>query len=254
MLLSSAMLLIGGQQKRTQFNQSIRDIQSKIDDMINSAQTGYYNNPGNFNCSATPSGPRFGASVTNTQGKNAGCIFLGKAMHFGVGGDEEAYSIYSVAGNRESAGSEVTSLADALPKAVHPHNSDNAADSTERGDLNYGLQARKMYYDDGARHAIGAVAFMSSFAQSGGSGLVSGSKTTDLWPVTGTGLGDDETDVVDQISSGLTVRNPSGGVVVCFEDQGTDQYGVITIGGAGRLVSTTLQILDKATAEAGVCS
>ena len=52
-LLVSALSLVGGQQKKAEFTQALSDIQSQIDGVMNNVATGYYANPGNFQCTTT---------------------------------------------------------------------------------------------------------------------------------------------------------------------------------------------------------
>ncbi len=40
--------------------------------------------------------------------------------------------------------------------------------------------------------------------------------------------------------------NPTAGVDICFNSGGTNQHAVISIGGSGRVLSTTLVIYDGA--------
>jgi type II secretory pathway pseudopilin PulG len=256
-LLISALALISGQQQRTEFSQSINDINSQIQDVMNDVSTGYYANTGNFTCDATGL-----HSGTNNQGTNKDCIFIGRAMQFGVGGNKSAFDIYNIIGQRQitSGGTtkEVQSFAETQPLAIALPNVPSGADATDRRTLNSGLTANKMYYLDAnnVSHFVSAVAFMTSFANYSGGNLVSGAQTVSLVPIDGTDLATNnaESNTVSGITTFKSTTftqgnniNPASGVVICFQSGGTNQYGQITIGGNGRQLTTDLII------NAGTC-
>src|SRR5882762_7178443 len=81
-LLLMAMLMISGQQGKTEFTQAINDIQAQINDVINNVGTGYYAKTTDFSCSAGASGPVFNASGSTGQGSNTACVFMGRAVQF----------------------------------------------------------------------------------------------------------------------------------------------------------------------------
>src|SRR6266511_2117091 len=81
---------LSGRQNRTQFTQAIQEIQSQIQQVVNDVGSGYFPSTNNFSCSATLAGPSI-ATGSAEQGSNAGCVFIGKAIQFGVAGtDPEA--------------------------------------------------------------------------------------------------------------------------------------------------------------------
>jgi type II secretory pathway pseudopilin PulG len=127
-IAGAAMSLISGKQSETEFNQKVRDTQSKIQDVLNDVSTGNSGgNPTTQTCAApgssrpvvknTPPGPTYDPE----------CIFLGKAIQFtdasnsrtNSGQDESLY-IYSVFGRRTSAstGELPTNMSEASPDAA----------------------------------------------------------------------------------------------------------------------------------------
>lgn len=254
LLFVSAVIMISGRHTRTAFEQSSRQIQSQIQQTINEVSAGFYPDMRNFGCTAGADAPMFSAAGAG-QGTNSGCIFLGRAMQFGVGAaDSEQFAIYTIAGlQKNPSGNEASSLAEAKPMAVapstlHPGYPDNSVDEA----LQSGLRPVRMWYNNGGGDVeIGAVAFVSSLAEYGFSGdIVSGAGRVNVVAIGSTSLGSSKTAVVDAINSdsGNGVANgainPSGGVYVCFEG-GTDDYALVQIGGDKRDLSVELMIVDK---------
>jgi len=96
-LFISAVALITGRQGQTEFDTSIHEIQSEIQQTVTEVSNGFYPNLGNFTCTASISGPTISGGSTG-QGSNTGCIFLGKAIQFGMPStDPEQFDTYSIA-------------------------------------------------------------------------------------------------------------------------------------------------------------
>ena len=243
LLFASAALLINGRQSQTQFNQSIRNIQTQIQQIINEVAIGYYPNLNNFNCTAGASGPAITAGSGAEQGANTGCIFVGKALQFKVAGmDPEEFAAYTIAGLQKggAGGQESTSLSDARPLVV------DLATDTRR--LEGGLTTHRMWFTDGlTTQDIGAVAFTTTLAAYDAAGnITSGSQQVNVAPIATTAINQSQSAVTSAINSRLRlvtqVLNPSGGVFLCFASAGTDQSGLITIGSKGRQLSVNLEI------------
>jgi prepilin-type N-terminal cleavage/methylation domain-containing protein len=101
MAISGSMLMIsvimfGGQQRRTQFSQSLRDVSSVIDDAINDASTGYFPSS-KLSCDSSSGTPAFTNNAVDKQGQSKGCVFLGKALHI----KNTQVNIYPVIGNSD---------------------------------------------------------------------------------------------------------------------------------------------------------
>jgi type II secretory pathway pseudopilin PulG len=253
-LLISALALISGQQAKTEFVQSINDINSQIQDVMNDVATGFYPSANSFTCTVGASGPNL-TQVARGQGTNVGCTFLGKVLHFGVQGSNGAdYKAYTVVGLRQSAGKEATSFTEAKPTIIDP---DTFPASTNSQTLKSGLKVVAMKYANaGVSTNTGAVAFMGSLASYGANStnLVSGSLSVSLIPLTFTPEPTNPPNLdsatvitnVNSLGTGVSyVTNPDNGVIICFQSGGTDQYGVITIGGSGRTLTTDLKIYNS---------
>lgn len=250
-LFTSAALLISGRQRQTQFNQSIRQIQSQIQQAINEVAIGYYSDANSFRCTATATGPSLTAAGSTDQGTNSGCIFLGKALQFRVAGsDPEQFATYTVAGLQKRVGSEaeVVSLAEARPRVSESLTSRNTP-------MPGGLTTTRMWYNNGSDVNVGAVAFVSSLAQYSSGSIVSGSQQVNVVPIGGTLINrtkaQTETAINSNLDNGTSAPaspvNPTRGVFMCFVSGGTNQSGLISIGNNGRQLSVTLTIKSNTT-------
>src|SRR4051812_35553772 len=77
-LLASALRLISGQQARTEFSQSIRDVQSQINDVMNNVSSGYFATGGKVGCTTSSSGPTLSSTPpSGGSGTSKDCILIG---------------------------------------------------------------------------------------------------------------------------------------------------------------------------------
>ena len=240
-LLVSALLLVGGQQRQTQFNQAVREIENVVQDIINDVSTGYYSRPSDFECKNVSDTVTIITPSTNTIGTNKDCMFVGRLIQFAVDGtDEEGFSVYTAVGLRENNGDIVTGLGAAKPTILGL--------STQRHTLKYGLKAKKMICCAGAVEVeknVGVVGFFAAL-EGGGGDLASGAQHIDLRPYRSTAL--KQSEISGPLNTGdLSVANYNG-VTICFESGGTDQHANLIIGGNSRQTSTQLEI------ENGACS
>lgn len=246
-----AVVAINGKQNETAFQQSINDMQSVLQQIISQVGAGDYQNTNNFTCNGTAGALNIQPG-NNQQGSNTGCVFLGKAVQFGVSGtNPQQYITYPIAGLQDNSGN----LAQSTPTVIAPGATTNTAsnfpNASVGGVLHNGLTAVSMDYVSGATKTnIGAVAFVSSLGQYSGAQLISGSQQLSLIPVSGSGgagtLNTNPKNVVDAINKFLATSptNPSGGVEICFASGTTNQSGLITIGSNGRSLSVSTQVKD----------
>ncbi len=129
-LMVSAVALINGRQNKTEFQTGINNVQQQIQQIINETTSGYYPNVANFTCIGNANGGvvKFAAGSTN-QGANDGCIFLGKAIQFGLGtsgDDPSTLGVLPLVGNQyytpplATAPQPILTLAQAVPRALYP--------------------------------------------------------------------------------------------------------------------------------------
>lgn len=114
-LLIFTIPAISGQQSRTYFTQGVRDLDSKLQDVINDVSTGYFDNSSRLACNINGAGtPVLSAGPSNV-GTNQDCMLIGKIIHASTHANvapppNESISIYSVVGARTTrvAGQPVT--------------------------------------------------------------------------------------------------------------------------------------------------
>lgn len=249
-LFASAMLLINGQEAKTEFYQAVRDVNTQILDVINDVATGYYNNPTGFTCIYGAAGPVATVAAADTQGTNDQCIFIGRVISFGIHGDDTTFSIFNVIGNRQNGSAVdaplVTDLAQARPTPLSRWSGGPPGfpDTHHTSLLPGGLTVGSMKYTDGGATftPLGSVGIFSTFSTYTSGVLNSGSQTANLIPVLGSEWAN-QTNTQDiarniYINAATSPKDPSGGVEVCFNSGGTNQHATITIGGQGKLTST----------------
>ena len=96
----AAVMMVSGQQGKTQFQQSMRDVNSKIQNTISDVKNGVYTDVG-MTCTVNPSNFDITVSASGSeQGANENCIYLGKAIHADNDNDDTIY-FYTVLGSRE---------------------------------------------------------------------------------------------------------------------------------------------------------
>lgn len=249
-LFVAVALSLSGKQAQTQFDQAIQDVKSQIQQTINDVSVGYFPNRNNYNCTAGPLGPII-ASGAGNQGANSGCVFLGKAIQFGISGtNPEQFRVFTIAGlQKDVSGNEVTSYAAAVPTVIAPSTvNPTMPDGSTSGQLNYGVTTLKAYYGSPTTN-IGAVAFVNSLASYSSGSLVSGSQQLNIIPITGSTLNMTSQAAATTIGAQLAASptNPSTGVSICFVSGTTNQSGLVTIGGAGRQLNVTLSIKGNKT-------
>jgi type II secretory pathway pseudopilin PulG len=129
LILLSAISLVNGRQNRTEFSTGINDLQQQIQQIINETASGYYPNGQDFTCSAATSGTLTPVTLANgsgAQGTNAGCIFLGKVVQFGLGNTNAGPSqlgVLPLVGNQfqyvGGTPDPIAQLNQAVPRAAH---------------------------------------------------------------------------------------------------------------------------------------
>ncbi|HSX34130.1 MAG TPA: type II secretion system protein [Candidatus Saccharimonadales bacterium] len=258
-LFVAAAILISGKQNQASFNQAIQQMQSQVQQVVNEVANGYFPSNANFQCTANAGGPVVLSSVgANAQGANAGCVFAGKVLQFKVAGtDPEKYNVFTLAGaQKDSTGKEVTTLSASVPKVIAPYvgAASGFPDITSSTVLQNGLTvaatgspAGGMWYSNGGGDiAIGAVAFVPSFASYTGSTIDSTSQQVSVIAINSTSTNTDAKTAATAINSNVAggVVNPSGGVSVCFASGGTDQSGLLTIGGGAHPLSVTMKVMQ----------
>jgi type II secretory pathway pseudopilin PulG len=126
----SVMLLVNGQQQRTEFVQAVRTFESEMQDIANDVSTGNsaYPFPAGQSCKING-----GGNLIIDNSSPAGqqrCIFIGRVLQFvPQGTNPQTYNTYTVVGKQRLSvgGKEVSSLAEAKPIALVPGTGPNVS-------------------------------------------------------------------------------------------------------------------------------
>jgi hypothetical protein len=242
-ILASALVVVSGQQARTQYSQGIRDLDAKIQQTINDVETGYFPQT-NERCRLNSDGsPVFYNTEEQVgQGTNQDCIFLGKGMILGFQ-ENDRIDIFTVAGRRTNESGElVASLAEARPQSAEQMRDISA---TSWG-LSITRVARLTVGNIGTGDDLLAIGFITSLEASNSS---SGSNRVLLYSAT-----------TPEFFGGTTnpddlVYNSSIYIAVCVESANGNQNGAIVIGENGRQLTTTVyeNINSASDAVQGAC-
>jgi len=250
LLFLGAAALISGRASQTEFDQSSRDFQQQIQNAISQIESGKYNNT-DENCTVSGASLSFSGNNGNTQGTDDTCIFIGSVLQFGLGSDQSGLETYVLGGQRESNGSEVTGLSNALPTIVK---TGGGQPDVVPSQLEYGLhpythngKSSMNFSTDGGRTftGIGAFALVYSFAGYQNGTIVSGAQQVNVVPVFGSTLGENtnmlETAMTNYFrNNNRSPDNPSGTeVTICARSGSTNQYALVTIGGGNHTTSTS---------------
>lgn len=133
-LLGSAINLITGRQNQVEFDQRMRDVQSKMQDWINDVSTGFTGgDPSQQNCTLNGTTPVVKAGGSSNDPE---CVFLGKAIQFTDNTVNPDYSehiyTYSVFGTRLTTSNELaTNLVESNPEPAVGQGGPPVLDLTE---------------------------------------------------------------------------------------------------------------------------
>jgi type II secretory pathway pseudopilin PulG len=252
-MFATAMLLVNGQQQRTEFTQAVRGFESTLQDLANDVSTGFSAYPfaPGQSCKVSPIGV---VTIDNNPvGAQQRCIFIGRVIQAEPQGtNEQTFQVYTVVGRQRLSvgGKEVSTLEEATPLALAPAIGARASipDLSETRKIGAGASIGKVYYQTGgAPLPIGAFGFFTTFQSYGAGGSLTGTTQVNIAPVSATSLNQARTSVANRIDSHtlasptLTPLNPSGGITVCLLSNGSRQYALVSLGGSstGRLAVTT---------------
>lgn len=260
---------LGGQQNKAEFVHAIQDVQTQIQQVINQVSTGYYPNNNDFTCKQSGNSVALTyVSTTNNQGSNGSCAFLGKIFQFGVsdGTYPGGYVTYTVASCNTTL---ITPTPPGMCATPNPPNAfwnvgpiigDSSINfksgfSTTSFPLEYGLTAVSVSSSNPAISSIYAVGFLmelGSLNSSSAGGYNSGTQPVDLVLIdnaSSTSIGQSSATFVNNVDSLLLtstnyVIDPAGGVNICLASSGSNQSGMITIGGSGRQLLVQLKVYN----------
>jgi prepilin-type N-terminal cleavage/methylation domain-containing protein len=229
-----AASFINGKQETTSFDSGVNDMQSVIQNTIEQVTDGQYSDEP-IDCN-TPPGPNEpvsvngGADPATTQGSNPACVFLGKFIHYPVGGDQ--YEIQSIVGQRvdPTTGIAVTEFSDTAAAVVKSLNTtqDNPQTLTIKSVTAYltstnaqgGVTTAKL---NPATASIGFLQSLGSLQTTDSTLLQSGSQDIELYAYSGT----------SEVPTGVDLSGPNEIVPITSADicvsDGT-RYADVTLG------------------------
>jgi prepilin-type N-terminal cleavage/methylation domain-containing protein len=255
----AAVLLINGRQGRTQFVTAINSLQQELQQTINETSSGYYPNNGSIKCvGSVSSSPTLTSVAGSGQGTNSGCLFLGKAIQFGLGTSSPASNelgVLTLVGNQyqTDGSSAVLTLAQSKPRAVYPAPGElSVPNGSLTVDLQNGLSVATSssvcgvgrggmcYIKSGAPTATGIVAFVAgdstgNIASNDSSGnLKPGSEQYSLYGVSPTSAPNQGLDLATKYVGNNAANTTTGlvsvdSVSICIASATNSQSGLITI-------------------------
>jgi len=238
LLFSLIVVTFSGQRGRTQFSTAARDVESRLQDIANDVSTGFYPSTGSFRCRESGGEPDID-SVATDQGTNQDCVYLGRVVHFNVGGDKGRYTVYSVVGLRQSGGEDAIDYNEAEPTTD--------LILSEQQTLPGGLEIGYVRSGGSNINGIGYLSTLGKLDASGAS-LESGSLGVNVISVIGGGSASTtESQMVSHINSINKIyvdtnQNPTDGVTICFDSTTSDQHALFATGGNDRQLTTDLEI------------
>ncbi|HTE57552.1 MAG TPA: hypothetical protein VK694_02320 [Verrucomicrobiae bacterium] len=252
-----------GQQGKTQFTTSARDMESRVQDIINDVATGFPGSDGSFRCTLGGGKPQITAIAPNidTIGTNTACIYIGKVLQPSIAGDPDNYAVYPIVGLRQIAGSSklATSFAESQPIAIAPPSSPDV-DLTDKDRLPVGVTIARMTYDrGGTKQDIDGIGFFSTLGSYTGGAIDTirpGALSVYMVPLNGDSAPSNisENDLVQHIDDTLNysdndlikffIEALKGSVVICMNSDSSNQHAVLKIGGDGQQLTTDLEIFN----------
>lgn len=226
-LFASTAVMVSGQQTKARFKSSMTDIVSQIELLINETATGSYPSSGNFTCASLP-GDVINLTGANTeQGQNNDCVFMGRAMIFGLdGSDYEKYVVHTLSATRTQAGAPRITM-----RGVEALYKNPALDWSETRRLEYGTQIQSVR--DGGGTLLSGFAIVTDPSQATPFEGVIKSGATTMQVV---GIPGPTVSTVKNGAENIKARfslpgsPPASVIKLCFKG-GMNQSGLVTIGG-----------------------
>ncbi len=223
MLFVSAAALISGQQGKTEFVQSVREVESYISDISNDVSTGYFPSS-DVGCNHVGSGPVLvGSGELGTRGS---CLYIGRLFHVfpdEADGDHRI-TVYTIVGTRKQSTAanspEATNLSEANV-SIFP------GQLIETKDFSSSISFDSIEY---AGRDTSAFGFTSSLNSTIGG--------NDSWATVAKSLTVRNTDVGSETPNEIKnafeqdssrIENP-GEITICINSNATDQHAILRVG------------------------
>ena len=240
-LVASAMLLFQGRIGRARFSTELIEFESKLSSIFNEASNGLSVEESVDGCNSA------GGSLDEV-GTREDCIFLGKALQFGVesdgcssgAGDEKEcdfFNIYTIYGERTDGSDNITSsLSQAQPKLA----ANGPTLVTEKYSMGFGLYIDSVT-SGGA--SLEGIALTQTFGQDSiGATTQTGTPGLKLSALPGsiTDEANFSTEFFAGTSTSLSTwtQNPTDDIVICLGSGTSDQMAIVTVSGNRNVITT----------------
>lgn len=258
-LFLSVVVMFSGRQARTQFSQSMFDLQSTIQGYANDVATGSFPASSSYSCAAkTFAAPYYTrpalTATANAQSTNQACLYVGKAVQ-AIAADDSLY-IYNVLGLRTifspagaDSGVPAESLADANPEpALDTGGAHYYLTDTYKMLPGVKIVSAKYYADDGTSKNAELLELYTAFQSTSANGqamaayTIPGLSSISAPPAGGT---------VDaglrkciELQSPCDSYIPVGGQGwrLCLQDSGTTRKAELTVKGTATGITTSLNM------------
>lgn len=252
-----------GQQGKTQFTTSARDMESRVQDIINDVATGFPGSDGSFRCALGGGKPQITAITPDLDsiGTNTACIYIGKVLQPSIAGEPDNYAVYPIVGLRQIAGSSklATSFAESQPIAIAPPSSPDV-DMTDKDRLPTGLRIVRITSATAlGTQDIDGIGFFSTLGSYTGGAVDTikpGALSVYMLPLLGDSAPgpidgdslvqhiDDTLNYTDNESVKLFVEAVKPTVTICMDSDSSNQHAILKIGGDGQQLTTDLEIFN----------
>jgi hypothetical protein len=240
----SAFTLISGQQAKNEFQQSVRDFESKITDLANDVSKGYFpNKPSYALCEADSSGIKYSNIETVDLGASSDCLFGGKALQLGPAQNGKVINAHTLAVRRTIRGDpkmQVNSLGDLDDNDIKVACEENCSTEViEQVPLQYALEVVSVRHES---QNVEGIVFLSSFGKTSSDigGEQTGAPITNLYMITNSASG---STFSDKLAKPTNYQRPTSSVKICAKQGGSGGRSVLfTIGKNGRELSLTTEI------------
>jgi len=250
LIMVSALVLLGGKQQRTQFQQDINDLSSKIEDTVNGVASGFAPDVSNkIRCvmiGTTLKINKIGNGNTFDQGTQKGCVYVGKVIQFQPSTTDTAkLNIFTVVGLRtvDTGGTTLVQHfedADLTVASPNSQTDNDLPDLTENYRLRWGTMITKAINLTDGSHPY-AIGFFNGYGPDV-SGISPASGTQNQISTTLTiNPGASYDDIADDVNAltDATLTFPSKGVELCL-DGGHGDYARLIIGGDNNQTGTKI--------------
>lgn len=262
-------------------NDIANDVQDGYYSNVTANGSGFSCAPNSGTISNTNSGVNISVSAgTGGQGANRGCLFIGKAIQFspnGTGMSGSQYILHVLVGRQYkgniASNGDVDSFYDTgsgVQVLFPTPNLPSVPDASQQLTLGPSAKFGCAYYSTNPAFTPVMTGAGASWCAVNGTGNVSTDTVVFMSTFRGVALGTDDPSGSRQVdfvvpSSSRTLNksranaanevnrfynstrsllNPAGGLMICLESEGTDQYALVTIGGSASRYTAKTQLLE----------